>query len=174
MRLRIALWVALVVGCASGASTWRPIPGATVMPWEQAQAVCAPYLEQGKAGAGGGRDAAALQAKAQYHSCMAQNGWTDSAISQHDHEKRMRDRHEHSEQLNAKLEESRTKNALTLLVGDPPECQPGNPGTEICSWRWIQHLPTESIPLQLICVLPKDGSPRAEDSCRVAVRSEKR
>lgn len=72
------------------------------------------------------------------------------------------------EQLRAEIHESRTKNALTLRVGTAPECQPGDPGTEICRWTWIwrPRALSERVALEMTCVLPWDGSPRGDDSCR--------
>jgi hypothetical protein len=72
-----------LLGCASKSSssaptTWYPIPGVSVAPWEQAEAICGPILQQGAiAGRGGTR--AAENAKAQYRACMGQHGWTDQA-----------------------------------------------------------------------------------------------
>lgn len=170
----------VLAGCASEANTppeatWHPIPGAAVTSWEQTRAICDPILLQGQAEVlGGGGVVATGRAIAQFRSCMGQHRWTDSAASGPGNDERAAARRQDAEQLNGKLKESRTKNALTLLVGDAPNCQPGDPGTEICRWRWTRQLPTENIPLQMTCVLPQDGTPREEGSCRYSVESEAR
>jgi hypothetical protein len=160
-----------MVGCASKPTnseptTWYPIPGASVAPWEQTQAACGPILQQGAIAAIGGAGAFAVaNAKAQYRACMGQYGWTDQAPKDRN-DARSAALDQDAEELRTKIEESRTKNALTLLVGESPTCQPGDPGTEICGWHWTRHAASESIPLQMTCILPQDGSPRKDASCR--------
>jgi hypothetical protein len=164
------------VGCASKPNAppkeaWYPIPGASVMPREQSEAVCESILEEAREIVNRGGDASATtRAKSQYRSCMARNGWTNRPVSARDDDGRAAARRKDAEQFNAKLEKSRSKNALTLLVGDAPDCQAGDPGTEICRWRWTRNLPTEKVPLQMTCVLPRDGRPRDEGSCQYSVR----
>jgi hypothetical protein len=104
---------------------------------------------------------------------MGKYGWTDNADAARAEDQRLADRRADSEELRAKIDAARTKNALTLLVGDAPRCQPGDPGTEICLWHWTRHLPAESVPLRMTCVLPKDGTPRGESSCRYGVDAKK-
>lgn len=171
--MRTAVFVALAVlaGCTSRPASrpgWHPIEGASVTPWEQTKAICDPLIDQARADtdASARRDTAAdARATAQYRSCMGQHGWTDRAVSAG----RSKDRQADSQQLRAEIDRSRTKNALTLLVGESPQCQPGDPGTEICSWRWTRHLPNEHVPLRMTCVLPRDGKPRDAGSCRYGV-----
>jgi hypothetical protein len=160
-------------GCASKPPIWRPIPGAKVTSWEQTQAICDPVLQSGEAAVkGGGGESAEMRAKAQWRSCMARHGWTDRTMSpQNQAVQRERDdalRRE-AEELKAEIQKRRTKNALTLYVGVAPECQPGDPGTEICSWRWKWKSKTQeaSAPIHMTCVLPKSGKPRDAESCRV-------
>jgi hypothetical protein len=173
--MRTATWIALfcLAGCASKPTpkpTWHPIQGAHVTPWEQTRAICDPILQRGRARASAEDEAARTErAKAKYRACMGQNGWTDRAVSPETSEARSAD----AQQLRAQIDESRTKNALTMAVGEPPECQPGDPGTEICKWRWTRHLPNEDVRLRMTCVLPRDGKPRAEGSCRYGVDTAK-
>jgi len=167
-RLAIAtLWFVLgVAGCASQPDTWYRIPGARVTPWAQTQATCGPLLQRGQSTviAGGGAPAV-VAAKAQYRECMGRNGWTDSPVSTAN-DPHTAALHRDGEGLHAKIKASRTKNALTLATGESPQCQPGDPGTEICNWHWTRSVDGETVPLKMTCVLPRDGAPRAEDSCR--------
>lgn len=165
-----SLLLLAMIGCASkpnnSETTWYPIPGVSIAPWEQTQAVCGPILQQGAiAVIGGGGALAAANAKAQYRSCMGQHGWTDQPPKARD-DARSAALDQDAKELRAKIEESRTKNALTLLAGESPACQPGDPGTEICAWHWTRQAATESVPLQMTCILPQDGSPREDGSCR--------
>jgi hypothetical protein len=154
---------AIHAGCASKPARWRPIPGAKITPWEQTQAICDPVLQSGEAEA---------RVKAQYRSCMAKHGWTDHPPSR-EAEANQRERDEalrqEAEELKAEIRKRRTKNELTLFVGVAPECQPGDPGTEICSWQWNWKSRTQeaSAPIHMTCVLPKNGRPRDAESCRV-------
>ena len=173
--MRTAIFVAFValVGCTSrpsGKPAWHPIEGASVTPWEQTKAICDPLIDQGRADAKARPGAAAdVRATAQYRACMGQHGWSDTAVSAG----RIKDRQADAEQLRAEIDRSRTKNALTMLVGESPQCQPGDPGTEICSWHWTRQLPTEHVPLRMTCVLPRDGKPRGDGSCRYGVDKQR-
>jgi hypothetical protein len=160
--MRTAVGIALLglLGCSSPPK-WYPIPGATVVPWAQTEATCSAILEEGKA--------PPKSAKAQYRACMGRNGWTDSSGAAKADAERWADRRADNERLRAQIDAASTKNALTMLVGDAPRCQPGDPGTEICRWRWKRHLPTEDVPLQMTCVLPRNGKPRGKDTCRYGV-----
>jgi hypothetical protein len=154
---------AAFAGCASRPAKWRPIDGAKVTPWEQTHAICDPVLQSGEA---------EVKVMAQYRSCMAKLGWTDRPPSRKEAEiQRARDEalRQEAEQLKAEIRQRRTKNALTLFVGVAPECQPGDPGTEICSWQWNWKSRTQaaSAPIHMTCVLPKNGAPRDAESCRV-------
>jgi hypothetical protein len=180
MRTRTLLSTAALValmalhgGCTSRPQKWRPIPGANVAPWEQTQAVCDPVLDSAQADVGsGGKEAASARAKAQYRSCMAKHGWTDQPVSREGQEmQRERDDalRQEAEQLKKDIRSARTKNALTLFVGVAPDCQAGDPGTEICSWEWKWQSKSQgtTVPIRMTCVLPKNGKPRDEQSCRV-------
>lgn len=148
-------------GCSSAPPQWRPIPGASVRPFEQAQGMCARILESGDA---------EPKIRAQYRSCMAEHGWTQSPVSRQAHERR-RGRDEaqrrEAEQLKAEIRKRRTKNDLTLFAGVAPKCQRGDPGTEICSWEWTWRSRTVATPIRLTCILPKDGAPRGDQSCHI-------
>lgn len=164
----------LLLACASEPqpqpqTQWYPIPGASVAPWEQAQGSCGPILKRGQAAIiMGGGVYAAIQAKTQYESCMAQYGWTERANPPVD-EARSTTARQEGDKFRAQVQASRTKNELTLLVGASPDCQAGDPGTEICSWRWNWHSEalSQTVPLEMTCVLPQAGGPREENSCRV-------
>ena len=164
MQTRSLIAVCVLIGalhtsCASKPATWRPIAGAKVTPWEQTQAICDPVLQS-------------REAMPQHRACMAKHGWTDqkpSPESQTIQRKRDEALRQEAEQLKAEIRKRRTKNALTLFVGVAPECQPGDPGTEICSWDWNWKSKTQaaSAPIHMTCVLPKNGKPREAESCRV-------
>jgi hypothetical protein len=166
MRKRAFVPLAAVVVCAVAAActsprrgpAWRPIAGAAVTPWEQTQAICAPVLQT----------VPEARAMAQYRSCMAKHGWTDRAVTREDEDRDAALKQE-AGQLEAEIRKRRTKNSLTLFAGVAPRCQSGDPGTEICTWQWTWKSKTQPVtaPIHLTCVLPKNGSPRDDDSCRV-------
>ena len=162
---------ALESSCVSKPPTWRPIPGAKVAPWEQTQAICDSVLQGGVPETSGG-ESASVRAKAQYRSCMAKHGWTDQPVTR-ESQTMQRERDDalkqEAEQLKTEIRKARTKNALTLYVGVAPECQAGDPGTEICTWQWSWQSQSQggAVPIRMTCVLPKNGHPRDEQSCRV-------
>jgi len=71
----------VVIGCASKEAAWHRIPDVSGVPWEHAQAICGPILEQGAIAraSGDGRMAYTI-AERQYRTCMAQHGWTDRVL----------------------------------------------------------------------------------------------
>jgi len=164
----------VLVGCASNSANqsppnWAAIPGANVTPFEQAQAVCEQILHQGQADVFlGGGVPAATRAMTEFRSCMAEHGWTPRVESL-----RAGAARQEQDRLTAEVEQCRTKNALTMLTGTAPACQPGDPGTEICSWTWNWHpssAPSFDVPLTMTCILPQDGKPRDDKSCHVEPR----
>jgi hypothetical protein len=79
------------------------------------------------------------------------------------------------------IEARATKAEISELAGDDPaRCVFSAPGLELCSWRIEAGSPAWTSlasasgggDLNLLCELPIDGSPRAEDSCRAHARTE--
>jgi hypothetical protein len=166
MRKRALFAAVLLAASGAGCSTppkWRPISGAPARPWEQAKAICEPVLQSGEAES---------KVRAQYRSCLAEQGWTDQPVSreanarERDHDEALR---RDAEQLKSEIRKRRTKNELTLFAGVAPACQPGDPGTEICSWEWTwkSHTTSTAAPVRLTCILAKNGAPRPEKSCHI-------
>src|SRR5262245_35092891 len=80
----------------------------------------------------------------------------------------------------AGVDEFTTKVEIAEFAGgDAERCVFSSPGLELCVWRiakgddaWsaLADADASSGDLNLLCELPIDGSPRAEDSCRVHAR----
>jgi hypothetical protein len=64
------------------------------------------------------------------------------------------------ELVTADLADARTLTEISRRAGRQPTCKPGRPGHQLCSWDIGE----------VVCSLPKDGSPRGPASCFVVVR----
>jgi hypothetical protein len=79
------------------------------------------------------------------------------------------------------IEDRATKTEISELAGnDAARCVFSAPGLELCGWRIEAGSPAWTSlasasgggDLNLLCELPIDGTPRAEDSCRAHPRTE--